>query len=87
MSRLNIVLRRLYLAAIVFGTWFAVEGTVWAKKAAEKTEDSGSSPTLWVISYALILLCIGLGMLVVCRSASRSDRTKPQQYEALKTND
>ena len=35
--------------------------------------------------YGLVILGIGLGMLLVCRSSNRRDRARPEQYEETRT--
>jgi uncharacterized membrane protein AbrB (regulator of aidB expression) len=77
--------KRLLLVATICGTWLAVVGTAWAAPAA-KTEEK-STAGYWVFPYFIVLLSIALGMLVVCRTARRSDRARPQSYEQLKTQD
>jgi hypothetical protein len=63
-----------------------VQAPAWAQQPGQaKEETRGAGP--WVLPYALIILCIGLGMMVLCRTSRRSDRARPQQYEALKTKD
>jgi hypothetical protein len=88
MNSLKTLARRLCLWAMVWGWWFTIEGTAWAKKAVEtsSTEKAGK-PSYWVFPYFIVILCIALGMLVVCRTARRSERAKPQTYEELKTAD
>ena len=86
MPRLISVCRKLSWSAFVFAYCLIVQTPVWAQQAGQaKEESSGAGP--WVLPYTLVILCIGLGMLVLCRTARRSDRARPQQYEALKTND
>ena len=53
--------------------------------AAEAAESGGKSSggVAWVLPYAFVILCIGLGVFVVCRSARRKERAKPEQYEKV----
>ena len=44
----------------------------------EDTTMTGSGP--YVMAYMLLILCIALGLMVVCRSASRRDRARPEEY-------
>ncbi|MBN1908408.1 MAG: hypothetical protein JW818_01600 [Pirellulales bacterium] len=64
--------------------WLAVYGEVLAKDPAKKERETAAH-TPWVMPYMLVLLGIGLGMLVICRSSRRSDRAKPEKYESLHT--
>jgi hypothetical protein len=78
--------KRLLLAATLLGTWLAVTvGTAWALPPMQTEEKDKAGD--WVFPYFIVLLCIALGMLVVCRTARRSDRARPQQFEQLKTAD
>ena len=45
--------------------------------AGEKTE---AAPPAYVVPYALVILCIGLGLAVVLNSAKRRERAKPEVY-------
>ncbi|HBO43297.1 MAG TPA: hypothetical protein DD670_05070 [Planctomycetaceae bacterium] len=86
MPRLKAVCRNLYWSAFVAVYCLIVQAPAWAQQAAQAKEESrGAGP--WVLPYALVILCIGLGMMVLCRTSRRSDRARPQQYEALKTKD
>ena len=75
------VLKVLVAAATL---WAAVHGVALAKGAEEAEGDDGGS---WVASYALVLVVMGLGMLVVLRSARRRDRVRPEQYGEQKALD
>ena len=85
MSRVKIFCRRLWLWALVLGCWLAVEGTLLAEDA--EADEGSSSGGDWVFPYFIVILSISLGMLIICRTSRRSDRAKPQKYEALKTRD
>lgn len=36
----------------------------------------------WVFAYALVVLGVGLGLLIVCRPSWRRERAKPQEYQS-----
>ncbi|MEE8452520.1 MAG: hypothetical protein V3R99_11420 [Thermoguttaceae bacterium] len=82
MNDLRAICRTLRILALATVCWLAVHGTVLAQ-AEGAGEDKGS----WVLSYFLVLLIIGLGMLVVCRSSRRRDRAKPETYSGSKGAD
>lgn len=42
----------------------------------EDKKDEGPSGPKYVGSYAIVILCIGLGVMLVCRSANRHELTK-----------
>ncbi len=79
MNRLKSIRRAIKFLAAVVLCFATTHGTALAK-AAEEKDDGGGSGGMWVLSYALVLLGIGLGMLIVLRSSRRKDRAKPQQY-------
>jgi hypothetical protein len=75
-------------SAIALGGWFATAAAAWARQSTPPpTTSSSQGPTAWVLPYFIVILCIGLGMLVLCRTSRRSDRAKPQKFESLKTKD
>lgn len=62
-------------------TWFllvADHGTAWAQAVVQEKEKSGGS---WLLSYGLVALGVGLGMLFVLKSSHRRDRAEPEKYE------
>ena len=50
-----------------------------AQEAAES--GGGANARMYIMSYFLVVLCIGLGMLAVCRSSRRRDRPKGEERE------
>jgi len=74
-------LLRIYLVAkmLAFSLafWAALAATALARRGAtpEKKEEGS-----FLMSYALVVLGIGLGMLVVCKSSKRRERDTPEQY-------
>lgn len=81
MNRAIAIWHKVKLLAVTAGLWLAVDGVALAKVVKKAAGGGGGdSHKVWVMPYALIMLCIGLGMLVVCRSSRRSDRAKPKKY-------
>jgi hypothetical protein len=93
MSRIEFFWRKAKLVAMAAAMWMAVYGHALAagkgKKPAPVADAGGGAAESthgWVLPYFILLLAVGLGMLVVCRSSRRSDRAKPKQYEGLDTS-
>jgi hypothetical protein len=65
--------------SLLWGCLAAFATDAWAK--GEATKDSGDSGSRdWILPYIIVVLCIALGMLVVCKSSGRRDRAKPEAY-------
>ncbi len=75
-----------WLAAVAV-CWAAAEGTALAKAAEVEEKTAFSEMTAWLFPYALTVLGVSLGMMVVCRSSRRRDRAKPVAYEGAKLSD
>jgi hypothetical protein len=62
--------------------WFTIPGVALAQRMAapvqKAAEQQGSN--LYVACYAFVILCIGLGMLLLCRGSNRRDRARPEDY-------
>jgi hypothetical protein len=72
---------RLVLFALV--GWLAVYGVALAQPPKKEEGPSLQSGT-YVMAYILVLICIGLGMLLVCRSSNRRERARPEQFGEAK---
>lgn len=81
MSYLQAVRRGGTIAFLTIGGWLVAHGTTLAQGAAKPPENDGGS---YVLSYALVLLGIGLGLLLVCRPSHRRDRARPEVYDESK---
>jgi hypothetical protein len=61
--------------------------TIWAHAAAAFAQGRGQPPAppaaekSYVLPYVLVVLCIALGLLVVCRSGSRASEPKLENLE------
>jgi len=69
--------RRLYSAASAVVYWLVLSTEAWAQQPVQ--EEGGGSAS-YVLPYFLVIFSVGLGMMVVLRSARRSERAKPKQY-------
>ena len=78
MTRLRLFVKKIKLAALTVLCWLAVYAPVLAQaKPEEKAKGKGAS---WLLSYALVLMCVALGMLVVCRSSRRRERAQQEMF-------
>ncbi len=81
MNHLRSLRRTLKTLALTLLCWAAVYGTALARGQPVKEAPTGGTNASWILPYALVVFSIALGMLVVCRSARRRDRAKPEDYE------
>ena len=70
---------RILIFSLAF--WASVAAVAWARRGTPEVKKEGG---LFLLSYAMVVLGIGLGTLVVCRSARRKERDKPEQYSEKK---
>jgi hypothetical protein len=63
--------------------WGSLLAAASAQRSLPTTEET-SPGTDYTLPYALVLLCIFLGLFVVLRSSHRRERAKPQGYEEKK---
>jgi len=76
MNRLRMIYQRLTILAVAAACWLASHGIALAQPP-EQVVDKGAS---WFLGYALVVLGIGLGMLVVCRSSRRREEAKKEMF-------
>jgi heme/copper-type cytochrome/quinol oxidase subunit 2 len=94
MSYLRMFSRKAAVGLTLLVGWLAT-GPAWAvivgkpPVKAVKEEDSGMTGSgAYVFAYMLFILGIVLGLMVVCRSANRRDRARPEDYvESALTED
>jgi hypothetical protein len=77
MKRLQQIYQVARVLVFSLAFWASVATVAWAKRGAPEAKEEGG---WFLLSYAMVLLGIGLGMLVVCRSARRRERDKPELY-------
>jgi hypothetical protein len=86
MQFLNEIWRVGRLAFLAATGWFILYGTAWAQAQRGqigKKEEAAAGP-VYVIQYALVILCVGLGLFIVCRSSNRRDRARPELYDEVR---
>jgi hypothetical protein len=76
--------RKLKLPVLALLAWTVIHMASFAQ-AGEDTGGGGAAP--YVFSYFLVILCIGLALLALCRSSRRRERPKGEQYEAKAIGD
>jgi hypothetical protein len=63
--------------------WLFMEGAVLAQGVpSEEAKPAGIPGSIWVLPYILVLLCIGLGIFVVCTPSRRRDRPKALEWKS-----
>jgi len=75
-------LRKLNYSLLAVCCWISIQGLALAAEASDSGGES-SGGVAWVLPYAFVILCIGLGMFIVCRGARRKERARPEQYEKI----
>jgi hypothetical protein len=82
MTTLRSIRRTLTALLLAAAYWLAVEGIASAAGASktESAEPASGGGAGWVVSYALLVLLVALGVFVVLKPSGRRDRAKPEQY-------
>lgn len=62
----------------VTGIAFAASLGVVSPLVAQQGTEEAASKDEWVISYFLVILCVGLGLFVICRPGRRSKKVKAE---------
>ena len=83
MNRLKLIFQKVKNTALFLVFWCAIQAEIFAAPAKKAAAEGQSSSQSWVAPYALVLMAIGLGMLVVCRTSNRAERAKPKEYQSL----
>ncbi len=80
MHRLRTIWRRMTVPASAAAWWLSIQG----EALAQAGKPDGSAPSgggnQYLMSYAVVILGILLGVLFVCNSSRRRDRAKPEAY-------
>ena len=85
MNRMHSIWRTVKVLGLAAAVWVAVHGHALAGPGPKvpQAPTSGESSHSWVFPYFLVIMGIGVGMIMVCRSSRRSERAKPKQYEGV----
>lgn len=81
MTYLHVTWQRGKVVFFAMVCWLTVHGAVFAQPAQQKQEPGGGH---YVVSYAIVILTIAMGMMAVCRPSRRRDRAKPEIYDEIK---
>jgi len=77
MNRIRSIWRTARVLGLAMLITISCHAMAWAQAEAKPKEGKAS----WVMSYGLVLLCVGVGLLFVLKSANRRDRAEPEKYE------
>ncbi len=77
MYRFAELARRLRFLAYAALCWLAAGATAWAQAPGQQPAEEAPP---YVVSYAVVILLIGLCLAVVLNSSKRRDRAKPEVY-------
>ena len=80
MKRILVVWRRLSVWVLLALWWAAMHGTAWAAQGKEEEK-----PAPYVMSYALVILCVGLGLVILLNPSHRRDKARVDPMEERRT--
>lgn len=69
--------RRVSIFLSVAVCWLTVGARAWAQQGSPTVGGRGASP--WVLPYALVILGVGLGLLILCKPSKRREKAKVEQ--------
>jgi hypothetical protein len=78
MNRFVDLARKVRLAALAVLGWL-VPAVAWAQVGTPNQPVTEEAPP-YVVSYAVVVLCIGLGVTIVLNSSRRRERAKPEVF-------
>jgi hypothetical protein len=82
MHRFYLIWQKASSLAFFLAFWLSLHaGALAAPTKVVPTSGGNENSQSWVTSYILVLVAVGLGMLVVCRTSRRSDCVKPTEYQ------
>ena len=61
--------------------WLVQSHLLWAQEGQEQAASKASGGAAYVAPYALVILCVALGVFVVCNPTRRRERAKVEDYQ------
>jgi hypothetical protein len=83
MNRSSRFRRRLSLLACALLAWTTVTAGTWAWAAEGESSGGGGGAQRYLASYAIVFLCIGLGVFTVVTTGRRREREKGAKLEGV----
>lgn len=80
MHRLRTIWWWMTVPALAAVWWLSIQGTALAQAGQPDGSTSSGGRNQYLMSYAVVILGILLGVLFVCNSSRRRDRAKPEAY-------
>ena len=74
-------------ALLTVAAWLAGQAEVFAAVAQTGTSSGGSSGSIWIWTYMIVVLLTAFGMIAVFKSSNRRDRNKPEVYPEIRSKD
>jgi hypothetical protein len=78
MNRLVEMARKLRISVFAGVCWLGTVAGAWAQQMPGQDKPGEAPP--YVVPYAAVILCIGLGVAIVLNSSKRRERAKPEVY-------
>ena len=77
MKPLQYLRRGVSICLLAAVCWLTIVAEVWAQQGSPTVGGQGASP--WVLPYALVILGVGLGLLILCKPSKRREKAKVEQ--------
>ncbi|NLY01737.1 MAG: hypothetical protein GXY83_37100 [Rhodopirellula sp.] len=73
----------LSFAGLTLAIWLTTFAMTWAQEAGGQgaAENKASGGAAYVAPYALAILCVGIGVAIVCNPSRRRERARAEDYQ------
>ncbi len=78
MTKLQIVTRRAGALLLAVVGSMALAAQAWAQ-TTQPVSVGGKGASPWVMPYALVIFCVGLGLLILCKPSKRREKAKAEK--------